>query len=72
MQGNERAHATTFPSKSSSARNADLSASAAHTTEIVRNVGTDGPDQRVMIAWPQRDGDTVDDNYTMKVYRLEV
>ncbi|MFZ4588992.1 MAG: hypothetical protein ACOYNG_08415, partial [Terrimicrobiaceae bacterium] len=52
----------------SSSRNLFLSTSNAHATEIVRTVQTRGPDQRVMIAWPQRDGDKVDDNYTMKVY----
>ncbi len=52
----------------SSSRNLFLDAPTAHATEIVRTVQTRGPDQRVMIAWPQRDGDRVDDNYTMKVY----
>jgi hypothetical protein len=54
--------------EASSVRDIDMTAAAAHVTEIVRNVNTDGPDQRVNIAWPQRDGDRVDDNYTMKVY----
>ena len=54
--------------EASSARDIDLSAADAHVTEIVRNVQTRGPDQRVNIAWPQRDADRVDDNYTMKVY----
>ncbi|MFM6128700.1 MAG: hypothetical protein ACKPBV_08155, partial [Sphaerospermopsis kisseleviana] len=54
--------------EASSVRDIDLTAAAANVTEIVRNVNTDGPDQRVNIAWPQRDGDRVDDNYTMKVY----
>jgi hypothetical protein len=54
--------------EASSARDIDLSAAGAHVTEIVRNVQTRGPDQRVNIAWPQRDADRVDDNYTMKVY----
>ncbi|MBU6182505.1 MAG: hypothetical protein KGR46_06820 [Verrucomicrobia bacterium] len=52
----------------SSSRNLFLDPTTAHTTEVVRTVQTRGPDQRVNIAWPQRDGDRVDDNYTMKVY----
>jgi hypothetical protein len=54
--------------EASSARDIDLDASTARVTEIVRRVTTAGPDQRINIAWPQRDGDRVDDNYTMKVY----
>lgn len=54
--------------EASSTRDIDLDAATAHVTDIVRNVVTAGPDQRVNIAWPQRDGDTVDDNYTLKVY----
>ena len=54
--------------EASSVRDIDLDAAAANTADIVRNVETRGPDQRVNIAWPQRDGDSVDDNYTMKVY----
>ncbi len=53
--------------EASSTRDIDLDAAAAHVTEVVRTVETRGPDQRVNIAWPQRDGDAVDDNYTMKV-----
>ncbi len=53
--------------EASSARDIDLDAATAHVTELIRTVETRGPDQRVNIAWPQRDGDTVDDNYTMKV-----
>ena len=52
----------------SSSRNLFLSSENAHVTELVRTVQTRGPDQRVNIAWPQRDGDRVDDNYTMKVF----
>jgi hypothetical protein len=54
--------------EASSVRNVTLDAATAHVTELVRTVQTRGPDQRVNIAWPQRDGDSVDDNYTMKVY----
>jgi hypothetical protein len=54
--------------EASSVRDIDLDAAAAHVTEIIRSVETRGPDQRVNIAWPQKDGDTVDDNYTLKVY----
>ena len=54
--------------EASSTRDIDLTAAAAHVTEITRDVETRGPDQRVNIAWPRQDGDSVDDNYTMKVY----
>lgn len=54
--------------EASSSRNTTLDAATAHVTEVVRNVETRGPDERVMIAWPQRDGSTVDDNYVMKLY----
>jgi hypothetical protein len=54
--------------EASSARDIDLDAATAHVSEIVRTVDTRGPDQRVNVAWPQRDGDSVDDNYTLKVY----
>jgi hypothetical protein len=54
--------------EASSSRNLTLPVLQANATEITRNVETRGPDQRVNIAWPQRDGDRVDDNYTMKVY----
>jgi len=54
--------------EASSVRDIDLDAAVARATEITRRVTTAGPDQRVNIAWPQRDGDRVDDNYTLKVY----
>ena len=54
--------------EASSSRNLELPAAEAHVTEIVRNVQTRGPLERVNIAWPQNDGDRVDDNYEMKVY----
>lgn len=54
--------------EASSSRNLTLDPATGHVTEIARTVQTRGPDQRVMVAWPQRDGDKVDDNYTLKVY----
>jgi hypothetical protein len=54
--------------EASSSRTLTLSAPAAHVTEVVRSVQTRGPDERLNIAWPQSDGDRVDDNYAMKVY----
>ena len=54
--------------EASSVRDIDITADNAHATEIVSNVQTRGPDQRVNVAWPQRDADRVDDNYTLKVY----
>ncbi|MBM3862468.1 MAG: hypothetical protein FJ385_00740, partial [Verrucomicrobia bacterium] len=52
----------------SSSRDLTQSAAAAHVRELVRQVQTRGPDERVNIAWPQRDGDRVGDDYVMKVY----
>ena len=54
--------------EASSSRNFTLSAVAANVTEIVRTVNTAGPLMRMNIAWPQRDADTVGENYLMKVY----
>ena len=54
--------------EASSSRNLALDAATAHVTELTRVLETRGPDERVNIAWPQSDGDRVDDNYTMKVY----
>ena len=54
--------------EASSSRNFSLSAEAGHFTDVTRTVATAGPLERVNIAWPQSDGDRVDDNYTMKVY----
>ena len=54
--------------EATSSRNLDLPSAEAHVTEIVRNVETRGPLERINIAWPQNDGDRVDDNYEMKVY----
>lgn len=54
--------------EASSSRNLTLDAATAHVTELVRSVETRGPDERVNIAWPQHDGDRVDDNYVLKVY----
>ncbi|MCX6968855.1 MAG: alpha-amylase family glycosyl hydrolase [Verrucomicrobia bacterium] len=54
--------------EASSSHNFSLSAEAGHFTDVIRTVATAGPLERVNIAWPQSDGDRVDDNYTMKVY----
>lgn len=54
--------------EASSSRNLTLSPAAGHFTELVRTVQTAGPLERINIAWPQSDGDSVDDNYVMKVY----
>ncbi|MEX1110159.1 MAG: hypothetical protein WEB31_00005, partial [Chthoniobacterales bacterium] len=53
--------------EASSSRNFTQGPAEAHVTELTRTVETRGPDERVNIAWPQNDGDRVDDNYTMKV-----
>lgn len=54
--------------EASSSRNMSLDPATGHFTEITRIVNTAGPLERINIAWPQSDGDRVDDNYTMKVY----
>jgi hypothetical protein len=54
--------------EASSSRNFTLDATTGHYTELVRTVQTAGILERVNIAWPQNDGDLVDDNYVMKVY----
>jgi len=54
--------------ESSSSRNFSLNSDEGHYSEITRDVRVNGPDMRMNIAWPQRDGDTVGDNYKMKVY----
>ena len=55
--------------ESSSVRNFTLDPATGRFTELTRtNLQTRGPDMRMTIAWPQRDRDTVGDNYEMKVY----
>ena len=54
--------------EASSSRDPSLDAATAHVTEINRTVTTSGPLERANIAWPQSDGDVVDDSYVMKVY----
>ncbi|MBJ7326853.1 MAG: hypothetical protein JHC52_05845, partial [Chthoniobacterales bacterium] len=54
--------------EASSSHDFSLTPAVAHLTEIVRTVNTAGPLMRMNIAWPQRDGDTVGENYLMKVY----
>lgn len=39
-----------------------------HVTTINRNVTANGPLKRILVGWPQRDGDTVGPGYVMKVY----
>jgi glycosidase len=54
--------------EASSSRNLFLDPVSAHATDLSRTVQTRGPEERINIAWPQNDGDRVDDNYTAKVY----
>ncbi len=54
--------------EASSSKNFTLDGVAGHYTTLTRTVTTAGPLERVNIAWPQNDGDRVDDNYSMKVY----
>jgi len=39
-----------------------------HFTTLTRTVYTWGPDVRMFVAWPQKDGDLVSSGYVMKVY----
>jgi hypothetical protein len=54
--------------EASSSRNFTLDPTTAHVREITRVVETRGNAQRLIIAFPTNDGDTVDDNYTMQVW----
>ncbi len=53
--------------EASSSRDFTQDATTGHYTQLVRTVNTAGPLERINIAFPQNDGDLVDDNYTMKV-----
>lgn len=39
-----------------------------HYTTLTRTVNCAGPDFRMFVAYPQQDGDVVDDSYVMKVF----
>jgi hypothetical protein len=39
-----------------------------HYTTLTRTVNTAGPDERVFVAFPAQDGETVGDDYVMKTY----
>lgn len=39
-----------------------------HFTTLERSVTTSGPDQRLFVAWPQNDGDLVEEGYGFKTY----
>lgn len=54
--------------EASSSRDFSLDSTTGHYTTLTRTVTTAGPLERINIAWPQNDGDRVDDNYSMKVY----
>jgi glycosidase len=45
-----------------------LSDAAGHFTTLTRTVNTSGPNERIFVAWPPQDGDTVDDAYDVKTY----
>jgi len=42
-----------------------------HFTTLARNVIANGPNYSMIIAWPQRDGEVVGENYDMKVHFSE-
>ncbi|MCC5849687.1 MAG: hypothetical protein JJU29_16510 [Verrucomicrobia bacterium] len=46
----------------------ELSDEDGHFTTLERTVNTAGPEQRLFVAWPQQDGDTVGEGYEMKAY----
>ena len=47
---------------------ANMTDVAGHFTTLARQINTWGPDQRLFVAWPQRDGDQVGANYGLKTY----
>jgi len=54
--------------EASSSRDLTLSNSVANASELTRQVQTRGSADRLIIAFPTNDGDSVDDNYNMQVY----
>ena len=46
----------------------NMTDAAGSFTTLTRTVHAWGPDTRMFVAWPQRDGDTVGASYVMKVY----
>lgn len=50
----------------SSSDDFELNDEDGHFTTLTVNVTTDGPDQRLFVAWPQQDGDIVGEGYQMK------
>ena len=51
----------------SSSTNPLLADAAGHFTTLERSVNASGPDYRMNVTWPQRDGDVVSEGYVMKV-----
>jgi len=51
-----------------SAWTTNMTDAAGHFTTLERQVYTWGPDQKLFVAWPQRDGDQVGAGYSMKTY----
>ncbi|MDW8349818.1 MAG: alpha-amylase family glycosyl hydrolase [Verrucomicrobiae bacterium] len=51
----------------SSSSNNNLSDVAGHYTTLTRTVNTQGDASKMFVRWPQNDGDTVGQNYVMKV-----
>lgn len=51
----------------SSSTNPLLADAAGHFTTLERTVNANGPDFRMNVTWPQRDGDVVSEGYVMKV-----
>ncbi|MEM1083276.1 MAG: alpha-amylase family glycosyl hydrolase [Verrucomicrobiota bacterium] len=45
-----------------------LSDVAGHYTTLTRTVNTAGPDVRMFVAFPQADGEAIDDSYVLKTY----
>ncbi len=52
----------------SSSADQSLSDADGHYTTLIRSVNTAGPETRLFVAYPQADGNTVNDDYVLKAY----
>lgn len=52
----------------SSSDDMNLTDVAGHFTTLTRTIQTRGPDLRLFVAYPQAEGDVIDDSYVLKVY----
>ncbi|NCD31940.1 MAG: hypothetical protein EOL87_00830 [Spartobacteria bacterium] len=63
-----KARVCEWSSSDRSAWTPEMTDEQGHFTTLLRQVYTWGPDQRLMVAWPQKDGDEVGAGYGMKAY----